>query len=577
MSGAAGSRENVWTLLPQDEPSAAALAAETGCPGWLAATLVRRGILSGDDLQRWLHPRLADLGDPLVLPDMEPAIRRILQAITAGQRITIFGDYDVDGITGSALLADVLTKTGAAVATFLPHRLEEGYGLSPEALQRCLEETCPALIITVDCGTGSVEAVETAREAGVDVIVTDHHTVGDAVAPALAVINPRRASDTGLHVLAGVGVAFKVAHALLKLARRLADPPAWAAMDPKALLDLVALGTVCDLVPLTGENRILVSHGLKVLSKTDRAGLRALMEVAKTGYVIGPYEVGFLLGPRLNAAGRLGTAQTALRLLRTDHSAEAVELAAQLDRANRERQSVERATVEDVQERVARRFETGACFAFVEADPGWHPGVVGIVASRIMQKHGRPTIIIGADDQGRAKGSGRSISGFNLVDALTECRSLLVKHGGHAMAAGLEIDWDNIDRFREAFGSVAARDLCGRSFVPELKLDGWIGLDDLTPEVLGILGKLGPYGIGNPEPVWGCRKAEWAVAPREVGSGHLKARFKQRVEAWDAIGFGLYQSDLSPDPVDLVFAIRRECYRGRESMVLHLKDLRESG
>jgi single-stranded-DNA-specific exonuclease len=537
--------------------------------------LVQRGLTDPEAAAAWLDPKLKSLGDPFALPDLDRAVERLLEAIERGERVTVFGDYDVDGLTSATLLAEVLEVAGLAPRLFLPLRLEEGYGLSVDALDRCIAETEPKLIVTVDCGTGSVDAVHRAAAAGIDVVVTDHHAVGETLAPAVAVVNPRRSPDERLHGLAGVGVAFKVAHGLLKKAReRWPDAP-WSGYDLKQALDLVALGTVADLVPLREENRTLVRHGLAALNRTRRAGLRALIQVAGIGAkVIDTYEVGYLLGPRLNAAGRLGTAQTALNLLRSRSEEEAAALARELDAANRARQEVERGIVDELVSRVDRRMEQGAVFGVVEADREWHPGVVGITASRIMHRHYRPSIVIGIDDLGKAKGSGRSIPGFNLVEALDACGDLLIKYGGHAMAAGLEIAWENIDAFRERFNAVAAERLAGHALEPSIALDGWLDGRAWGTETLDRMESLKPFGMGNPEPLWGCRGAAVAGEPRQVGKGHLKARFLCQGVTCDAIGFGLYERPLPPGPLDLAFHLRREEFRGRVSTVLHLKEFR---
>jgi single-stranded-DNA-specific exonuclease len=566
----------IWMDAAPDEAAVALLARELGITRWLAGVLTERGLASPEDAHAWLHPRLKDLGDPLALPDMDHAVPRTLAALAAGERITIFGDYDVDGLTSATAVASLLRHAGARVQVFLPHRLEEGYGLSIEALHRCIEETRPNLIITVDCGTGSVAAVAEAMKAGIDVIVTDHHSIGEQIAPACAVVNPRRSPDERLHVLAGVGVAFKFCHALLKVARRAEPPPSWAHFDPKGLLDLVALGTVADLVPLTHENRILVAYGLLALNRTQRVGLRALIDVAGVSSRIDTYEVGYLLGPRLNASGRLGTALTSLRLLMTDDPQEALACAHELDDANRQRQQVEKAMVEDLLSRVETRMAVDNVFALVEADPDWHPGVVGIAASRIMQKFGRPCIVIGKDDQDRAKGSCRSVRDFNMVEALDGCREFLVKFGGHAMAAGLEIAWDQIDAFRQRFERVAREKLSAHDFTPRLAISGWLEPRELNETILPWLDRLRPFGVGNPEPLWGCRGLKVSGPPREVGKGHLKARFAGDGANVEAIGFGLYERALPDGALDAAFHLRLDTYRGVEKLVMHLKDFRAS-
>lgn len=569
------SRESyTWLFNDVEDPEVQALARATGHPPWLATTLVRRGIRSPDALASWLNPRLSGLGDPLVLPDMERGVDRTLTALLHGERIAVFGDYDVDGVTATTLLTEALRVAGADVHPFLPLRMEEGYGLSMDALDRCIEEVQPRLIITVDCGTNSVDAVLKANDAGIDVIITDHHALGEKVAPALAVINPRRSQDDSLHVLAGVGVAFKFVHALVKKARCLSSPPAWAGYDPRTLLDLVALGTIADLVPLVHENRVLATHGLKALACTQRPGLKALMTVAKIGKAPGAYEVAFQIAPRLNAAGRLGNAKMALQLLMSSDMVECATIADRLDQANRERKSIERGIVNELLKRTERSMMNNDVYSIVESDRGWHVGVVGIAATRIAQKRVRPSIVIGADDTGRARGSGRSLPGFNLVEALGACSDLLLKHGGHAMAAGLEIAWENVDAFRLRFEDLCRKALRGRELLPELSVDGWVEGPDFTSDALAVLAGLGPYGSGNPEPLWACRGITFEDSPREVGQGHLKARCSCQGRVFDAIGFGLYDPSFTGEPIDAVFHLRKEVFRGRESMVMHLKDIR---
>jgi single-stranded-DNA-specific exonuclease len=565
----------VWKEEHPDPEPARQLARALGCPAWLAALLIRRGLDQAEAARNWLTPKLRHLGDPMLLPDAGKAASRILKAIAARERITVFGDYDVDGLTSTALLHDLLTRAGAKVATFLPLRMEEGYGLSAEALLRCLEETQPQLIITVDCGTTAVDSVAAAQSAGIDVIVTDHHEPGTSTAPAFALVNPRLSSDATLHGLAGVGVAFKLAHAVLKLARQQGLAEAWVQTDPRDFLDLVALGTVADLVPLTHENRILVHYGLKHLTNTHRTGIRALIDVAKITRDIDTYEVGFLLGPRLNASGRLGNARMSLQLLMTNDAKEAGELAVALDAANRERQQVEKTIVEELKARISARDLVGL-HAIVEAEADWHPGVVGIVASRLVQQFYRPSIVIGMDDQGRAKGSCRSIAGLNITETLTACREHLVKFGGHAMAAGIEVEWDRLPAFRAAFEQACRERLAGRVLQPGLAIDGWVTLDALDAEAVRWLDGMRPFGMGNPEPVWAARALRASGTPREVGTGHLKLVLMDEAGAErSAIGFGMFHRPVPPQ-FDGAFQVRVDTFRGRSETVLHLKDFRES-
>ena len=415
----------------------------------IAALLQRKGFMCADDVQAFLQPRLRSLADPFLLPGLSVAVERILKAIDQRERIVLFGDYDVDGVTSLALLADVLRAYGATPELFLPLRMEEGYGLSRESLERCWEEHHPQLLIAVDCGTSSVLEIAELQRRGTDVIVLDHHEPKSALPDCVAVVNPKIASDCAFRYLCSVGVVFKLCHALLKV-RPLEG------FDLKARLDLVALGTVADIVPLHGENRILVYHGMRQLGLSQRIGIRKLMEVARVRAPICAEDIGFRLGPRLNAAGRLATAEKALRLLLTTDEAEAAELAALLDVQNRERQAVEKEIFAAADEQVSRSFDPTRDAAIVAGARDWHPGVLGIVASRLVRKYHRPAIVIGFDSSGLGKGSGRSIDGLSLVAALTCCDQWLEKYGGHEMAAGLTIREENLSAFSEAFRTLRA-------------------------------------------------------------------------------------------------------------------------
>jgi single-stranded-DNA-specific exonuclease len=362
---------------------------------------------------------------------MHAAVSRILEALNRRERIVLFGDYDVDGVTSLTLLAEVLRAYGRAPELFLPLRMEEGYGLSPESIERCLGQYRPQLLIAIDCGTSSVNEIADLRKRGVDVIVLDHHELKSALPDCIAIVNPKT-TDSGFEYLCSVGIVFKLCHALLK-----ASP--LPEFDLKSRLDLVALGTVADIVPLRAENRVLVQRGAIEIGQTSRIGLRKLMQLARVRPPILPEDIGYRLGPRLNAAGRLSTAEKALRLLLTDDDREATILAAELDRQNRERQGVEKQIFDSAIEKIEDRVDAARDAAIVIGAPGWHQGVLGIVASRIARRYHRPTIVIGFDENGLGKGSGRSIEGLNLVEALSCCAERLDKFGGHEMAAGLAL------------------------------------------------------------------------------------------------------------------------------------------
>ncbi|MBV8275424.1 MAG: DHH family phosphoesterase, partial [Verrucomicrobia bacterium] len=388
------------------------LATELRLPLSMTRLLERRGFKDAAAIRSFLWPRLRELSDPFLLPGMRPAVERIFQAVDRQERIVLYGDYDVDGITSLTLLARVLRAYGAAPALFLPMRVEEGYGLTADGVARCLQTHQPQLLIALDCGTSSADRIAEIEAAGVDVLVIDHHEVQHSLPRCRAFVNPKTGADH--RYFCTVGLVFKLSHALLK-ERRLPD------LDLKQYLDLVAIGTIADLVPLVAENRILVYHGLKQLETTQWIGVKALMRVAGTNFPVRPDDVGFRLGPRLNAAGRLGLAEAALNLLMTSDDAIATTLSAELDQQNRARQQLEQQTFEAACQLLEQDPDFSSHSAIVVGETGWHPGVVGIVAARLVRQYYRPALVIGFDEDGIGKGSGRSIPGFSLVQALGGC------------------------------------------------------------------------------------------------------------------------------------------------------------
>src|SRR5437899_4578086 len=399
---------------------------------------MRKGFASADEVERFLHPRLKSLSDPFLLPNMQATVDRILDALDHHEHIVLFGDYDVDGVTSLVLLAEILRAHGAAPDLFLPLRVEEGYGLSRESMERCLEQHRPRLLIAVDCGTSSVTEIAEINSRGVDVIVLDHHEPKSVLPDCVAVINPKIDPQSPFNYLCSVGIVFKVCHALLKT--RPLD-----GFDLKARLDLVALGKVADIVPLRGENRTFVQRGAVEIARSTRPGLKRLIEVSGVRPPILTEHIGFRLGPRLNASGRLSNAQRSLQLLLRQDEAEAASLSELLDKENRERQEVEKEIFRAADEQIAREFDPARDAAIVVGGRGWHPGVLGIVASRISRKYHRSAIVIGFEENGIGKGSGRSIEGLNLVEALNRCSGSLQKYGGHEMAAGLAILDKDVD------------------------------------------------------------------------------------------------------------------------------------
>ena len=533
----------------------------------IASLLQRKNFSCAEEVTAFLQPRLRSLGDPFLLPNMRAAVARIFQAIDHRERIVLFGDYDVDGVTSLALLDEMLRAYGGTPDLFLPLRMEEGYGLSRDSVERCGQQFHPQLVIAVDCGTSSVAEIAELKSRGAEVIVLDHHEPKTALPDCVAVVNPKISDEGALRYLCSAGVVFKVCHALLKL-RPLAD------FNLKSQLDLVALGTVADIVPLEGENRVLVHHGLRQLLRTNRIGIRKLMEVAGIKSSISAEDIGFRLGPRLNAAGRLTTAEKALRLLRTRDETEATELAAELDVQNRERQTVEKQIFAAAEEKLATDFDPTRDAAIVLGARDWHPGVLGIVASRIARKFHRPTIIVGFDETGVGKGSGRSIAELSLVEALRRCEKLLEKYGGHEMAAGLTVREENFEAFAAEFRRVARELLSDDALQPRLHVDQELAFPDLNRDLLLWHEVLEPFGNGNPQPTFFARGVEPTVAPRVLKEKHLVMRLRQRNYHARAIFFDGASAPLPQAPWDVAFRLHSDEFEGERRLQMHVEAVR---
>jgi single-stranded-DNA-specific exonuclease len=564
-----------WAVAPAQPLLAGQLASQLKLSPLLAQCLLNRGLSEPESIGNFLEPRLKNLQDPFRLPGMTAAVERLLLARERGERLVIFGDYDVDGVSSTALLLEVLRRLGWQADSYLPHRLEEGYGLSQDGVENCLQTFPATLLLAVDCGSTAVTTIAWLKARGVDVIVLDHHQVSAPSPAAVALVNPQTGGGTlPFTELCSVGLSFKLAHALVKRGREVKLPGA-AEFDLRPLLDLVALGTIADLVPLIGENRILVSSGLERLKTTKRAGLVALKQVAQTQPDLGTYEVGFQLGPRLNAAGRLETAEDALHLLLARDEAEALPLARRLDSQNRERQRIERSIVEEVAGALRTKFNPDVDFVIVEGQLLWHIGVVGIVASRVLQEFYRPTLIVGGDgDQWR--GSGRSIPGFDLAAALRECDDLLVRHGGHAMAAGLTVRPENLHALRQRLNELARRALKSEQLQPQLRLDAEVGLDEIHLSALAELGKLKPFGQGNPGVQFCARKLAHQRPLQRLGADkqHVKLWVTDGTTTHEAVWWGAGNGSLPVGSFDLAFAPQANEYHGRLSVQLKVLDWR---
>lgn len=547
-----------WVLrAPPDPDRTRALAATLAIPEPLAALLVQRGLGDPGAARAFLRPGLERLTDPFAWVDMERATELIARTVRADEPVLVHGDYDVDGQCASALLTRVLRAAGARAEAFVPHRLRDGYDFGPAGLAAA-ERAGAKLIITCDCGITAVEAVTAARAAGREVIITDHHLPGDVLPPASAILDPQRADcPSSDKDFCGAGVAFKLAQALVQ---RLGLSPNL----PLHFLDYVALATVADVVPLTGENRILVRHGLKMLSDSRWAGLRALVEAAGlAGKPLRAGHVGFILAPRLNAAGRIGDANDGLRLLLSDDPAEAAGLAGALETQNVRRQQLDQRILNEALD-LADTALQGDERALVLAAEGWHPGVIGIVASRLVERYGRPTFLIGWEgDTGR--GSGRSIPGFDLHAALHRVGGHLERYGGHTMAAGLTIRRERFAEFRVAFLRVAGEFLRPEDLTPTQRVDLEVPLGAVSAELERMMRHFEPCGAGNPAPVFGVRGAK-ALRARRVGTNHLRFTLADGSGELPAIGFRW--ADLVPEewllrPVDVAFKLERDDWRGR--------------
>jgi single-stranded-DNA-specific exonuclease len=549
------------------------LVGELSLPDPIAAILVRRGF-DAAGAKAFLRPRLQNLHDPWSMADMEKAVSRVSGAIDAGEPILVHGDYDVDGVCATTLLTRALRELGADVEPFVPNRLEHGYDFGPAGLAAAVESK-RRLVVTCDCGIVAHSTVEAARGAGIDVVVSDHHTPSEELPPAVAVLNPHR-SDCAYpeQVLSGAGVAFKLLQALFDSRGRRVD-------ELYKYLDLVAIPTVADLVPLTGENRILTRFGLKVLQKTPNPGLRALLNVSglKPDRPINAGQIAFVVGPRLNAVGRMGEAMRGVRLLLTDDEAEARTIAEVVDEENRLRREEDKATLVQAIAMLEDTFDPDNDYAIVLAAQGWHPGVIGIVASRVLEQHYRPTFLIALDGD-RGKGSGRSIPGFHLYEALKACNEHLEQFGGHKAAAGLQIRADNVEAFRQTLNAVARERLTPDDLRPRLRIDHELAVSEVSSGLWKFLAHFGPFGQGNPKPVFLARGVRLQAPPQVVGQDHLRLLVEVGDGATpEAIAFGQAEESewlRQSVPVDLAFQVGIRHWQGIEHVQAQVVDVRPS-
>ena len=563
-----------WILpTPPDEEAVRELASALSLPEVVCRLLLIRGYVSAEDAKLFLRPKLDRLHDPFAFLSMDKAVDRLVRAVRDQELVFIHGDYDVDGICSTTLLTRTIRGLGGKAMPFIPRRIEDGYDLSDAGVDAAIAAGA-SVVVTCDCGTSAVSPVARLCRAGIDVIVTDHHLPGGPLPDCLAVLNPKRVGcgypDKDL---AAVGVAFKLALALAGAMGK-NDNFIWAMMD------LVALATVADVAPLRGENRVFVRYGLKMLAETRNIGMRALLRAAGLdGKQLTAGRIGFILAPRLNAAGRLGHAIRGVELLMSEDEHTANAIARELEELNYKRQEIDRATLEQARERVLQ-LDLDETFGIVLADETWHPGVIGIVASRLVEEFGRPTVLIAlSGDQG--KGSGRSISKFDLHGALGQSKEFLLRYGGHRMAAGVTVAREQVADFGARFNEVARSLLTPEDLVPEIRVDLEVSIDGMDQKIESLFRHFEPFGIGNPAPVLLARSVVIAKPPKAVGQDGLKLVLDTGTGSLEALGWGfaprVAEFQLQPGSrVDIAFRLERDEYRGQSYLQARIADLRTS-
>jgi single-stranded-DNA-specific exonuclease len=558
-----------WDFPPADPASVQKLAGELHLPPLVARLLVTRNITEPETAHRFLHPDLRHLHNPFLMADMQVAVERLRRAIAQQEKILIYGDYDVDGMMAVVVVESALRGLGANVEIHIPHRLTDGYGMRVPVIERAAAEGC-RVVLSVDTGVREHEVIARARELGVDCIVTDHHLPEGRLPPAVAILNPRR-SDCPYpdKNLSGVGVAFKLAQALWG--------PELSPQRIHSYLKLVCLGTIADVVPLVGENRVIAHFGLAALRQPSHPGLTALLAISGlNGQAVTAGDVGFRLAPRLNAAGRMENGRAVLRLFTTAAASEARTLAERLDNLNRERQRLEESILEQIGERMARQPTTRERYTLVLAGQGWHRGVIGIVAQRIADRYHRPALVIGVEgDVG--VGSGRSIPGFHLLEALARQGDLFERFGGHAQAAGFTLRAAAIPQLEGRLEEYARTVLSPSQLEPVLRVDGEASLADLDWTLYENLQKLAPFGFGNPTPVFAARNVTVTAPPRILKEKHLKLRVSRNAAAFDALGWGRARDAArlaAGKRLDLAFTLEQNIFQNVTTLQLVLKDLR---
>lgn len=558
-----------WIIPRTPDPDAvAALCAALSLPETVANLLLIRGHADTDSAKDFLRPRLAHLHDGFSMRGLAKAVERLARACNDGETVLVHGDYDVDGICSTTIMTRTLRAFGAKPVPFIPRRIEDGYDLSKAGVRAAMDHHA-TVVVTCDCGTSAREPVAELCQAGIDVIVTDHHLPGEALPDCLAVLNPRQhGCEYPDKDLAAVGVAFKLALALAKhLGKN--DAFIWG------MLDLVALATVADVAPLRGENRILVRYGLRMLASTRNIGLRSMIRAAGLqGKLMTAGRVGFILAPRLNAAGRVGHAMRGVQLLMSEDEHEANTIARELEELNARRQELDHETLDQARE-MLEQLDPAETYGIVLASENWHPGVIGIVASRIVEEYGRPAVLIAVEGE-YGKGSGRAIPALDLHGALAKCSDLLLRFGGHRAAAGITIARDRVEEFAARFNEVARASLTPEDLVPEVRIDLEVGLDGANEDLERMLRHFEPFGMGNPAPVLVARGVHLVAPPKLIGRDGLKLRLSAGQGELEAIGWGFASriAEFDPSiPVDVAFRLERDDYRGESRLQARIADV----
>ncbi|MDE2825671.1 MAG: single-stranded-DNA-specific exonuclease RecJ [Gemmatimonadota bacterium] len=560
-----------WVLL-DEHPQVPQMMELINVPRVIAQILLNRGVSTFDDARYFLKPTLEDLHSPFLMADMDLAVERIHDAIQGGEHIMVFGDYDVDGTTATTLLYLTIKLLTERISSYIPNRMTDGYGLSIEGLEEAKSRGV-TLILAVDCGITANAEVELAREMGIDVVIIDHHVPGDTLPNSVAILNPKRDDcEYPFKELCGVGLAYKVAQAL-------AEHVGLPENTVYTHMDLVALGTTADIVPLRDENRVLTKYGLDMMQQTHKSGLQALLDVAglrekelSTGHML------FLLAPRINAAGRMGDATRVVDLLITEDQQKAAQLAEELNVENKRRRKEDTLTFEAARDIAEKDPVLRESKGLVLASDTWHPGIIGIVASRMVEAFNRPVVMIStAGEKGR--GSARTVGDFHLYNAIKECSDLLIQFGGHHHAAGLSIEKDRIDEFRQRFNEVVAARATPADFIPRLEIDSEIELDEVTPRMVKLMKMIGPFGPANHHPVLVSRNLSVVGKLRTIGmeKKHLRFRVRQKGRTMDAIGFGMAhfadRLNDSRDRLDLAYTLEENTFRGETSLQMRIKDI----